>query len=67
VKFKYDKPSGDWLSDCGKYRVWLQGRLLHGEREWAAQFEDDLPWLCSMAVDKREAIDYCKDHKAKHE
>ena len=60
MKFFYNKVRGTWVSDCGRYRYWVQSRPLHTEPEWAAQFDDE-PWLLEVGT-RAEARAECEEH-----
>lgn len=53
-----------WVSACGSYHVWVQARVREGiayTKEYAAQYLDEKPWLCSSAP-FREAKEACQEH-----
>lgn len=57
------------ISTCGRYAIWVQGKLLNGEVEWAAaRVQEEYPvppWLTSTAYGAREAKQICEEDLAK--
>lgn len=51
--------SGEWKSECGNYRVWRQSATEFG---WAAQYKDEVPYLCEYAETRGIAQKYCRIH-----
>lgn len=56
---------GRWASTCGRYTVWRQAQIRHGGTEWAAQYEDEMPWLITQAGSVAEAKGIAVDHARK--
>jgi hypothetical protein len=51
---------GDFVSNCGKYEVWVQSQLLNGEIEWGASYKGE--FLTEFAGSKNEAVEICREH-----
>ena len=72
LRWVVDHATGYRTSTCGRYRVWLNGRLLNGEKEWAAAFvtpdgtgtheSGGSTWLTDQAATCGEAKTACQEH-----
>ncbi len=56
-----------WVSECGRYRVWLRARHTDGQAEYSAcsvkegtnQIDE---WVVYAAPSRTQAIERCKEH-----
>lgn len=61
MTFTYDG-SGEWISDCGNYTIWIQSHPRHEPAYWAASFRNEKPWLVDNET-KAGAKRACKAHR----
>jgi hypothetical protein len=54
--------SRDWVSTCGTYRIWIQGRPRDGGIEYGAEVVGHKPWLGDLFT-LTEAKQACEEHK----
>jgi len=62
MRFAYDKETGDWISECGNYRIWIQARPRHDSPHWGAQYREERPWLTEHADGRVDARQTCIEH-----
>ena len=58
-----EKHHSSWVTECGRYHVWLQHALIHGDWEYGAERVGVLPWLTKVETFKG-AKALCEAHAA---
>jgi hypothetical protein len=53
--------SRDWVSACGTYHIWIQGRPRDGGIEYGAEVVGEKGWLGDVFT-LREAKEACNEH-----
>ena len=54
--------SRDWVSTCGTYHIWIQGRPRDTGIEYGAEVVGQRPWLGDLFT-LTEAKQACEEHK----
>lgn len=65
MKFVDSDTFSEWVSECGRYRVWLNARHVDGTSEYAASLvgaTNAKDWITRTAKTKMEAIESCVEH-----
>ncbi len=72
MKFAPTRTPSEWISDCGRYRVWLRAQYTDGRTEYAAEEVGSeggakLPseWIVKAAPSRLKAMEACEEHAAR--